>query len=72
GVRRAAAAGAVIAVAATPVLPAGMPVLLALTGLLVARTPRRGSPSLTTGRGSSSPTTGPEAPTRTTSPGASS
>ncbi|MEU5957330.1 AzlC family ABC transporter permease [Streptomyces sp. NPDC047525] len=40
--RRAAAAGAVIAVAAAPVLPAGVPVLLALLGLLAARRgPRR-------------------------------
>lgn len=37
GVRRAAAAGAVVAVAATPFLPAGVPVLLALTGLLLTR-----------------------------------
>ncbi|MGW6027844.1 AzlC family ABC transporter permease, partial [Streptomyces sp. NPDC055214] len=35
--RRAAAAGAVIAVAAAPWLPAGVPVLLALLGLLAAR-----------------------------------
>lgn len=35
GVRRAALAGAVVALAATPVVPAGVPVLLALAGLLV-------------------------------------
>ncbi|MFF7335070.1 AzlC family ABC transporter permease [Streptomyces sp. NPDC090306] len=35
GVRRAAALGAVVALALTPVLPVGLPVLLALTGLLV-------------------------------------
>ncbi|WP_443045720.1 AzlC family ABC transporter permease [Streptomyces sp. NBC_00356] len=40
GVRRAAAAGAVLAVAATPFLPAGVPVLLALAGLLCSRSPR--------------------------------
>ncbi|QDQ13029.1 AzlC family ABC transporter permease [Streptomyces spectabilis] len=34
GARRAAAVGAVLAVAAAPVLPAGLPVLLALLGLL--------------------------------------
>ncbi|MEI5102252.1 AzlC family ABC transporter permease [Streptomyces sp. PmtG] len=46
GARRAAAAGAVLAVAATPLLPAGLPVLLALLGLLVAgRRPEAGSPS---------------------------
>lgn len=41
--RRAALAGAAVAVALTPVLPAGLPVLAALTGLLVMRlpTPRR-------------------------------
>ncbi|UFQ17344.1 MULTISPECIES: AzlC family ABC transporter permease [Streptomyces] len=40
--RRASAAGAVIAVAAAPLLPAGVPVLLALLGLLAARRgPRR-------------------------------
>ena len=36
GTRAAALAGAVIAVAAAPFLPAGLPVLLALTGLLLA------------------------------------
>ncbi|MEV3859465.1 AzlC family ABC transporter permease [Streptomyces sp. NPDC050095] len=41
GVRRAAAAGAVIAVAATPFLPAGVPVLLALSGLLLTEAARR-------------------------------
>ncbi len=40
GTRYAALAGAVIAVAATPFLPAGLPVLLALAGLLLARRPR--------------------------------
>jgi len=35
--RKAAAAGAVVALAATPWLPAGVPVLLALAGLAVAR-----------------------------------
>jgi predicted branched-subunit amino acid permease len=35
GVRRAALAGAVLAVAATPFLPAGVPALLALAGLLL-------------------------------------
>nr|WP_307804955.1 AzlC family ABC transporter permease [Streptomyces sp. VRA16 Mangrove soil] len=39
GVRRAAAAGAVIAVAATPFLPTGVPVLLALAGLALVRRP---------------------------------
>ncbi|MEE1823653.1 AzlC family ABC transporter permease [Streptomyces sp. BE20] len=37
--RTAALAGAVVAVAATPFLPAGVPVLLALSGLLFARRP---------------------------------
>ncbi|MGW2546012.1 AzlC family ABC transporter permease [Kitasatospora sp. NPDC001574] len=37
--RTAALAGAVVAVAATPFLPAGVPVLLALAGLLFARRP---------------------------------
>ena len=32
-IRRAAAAGAVVAIAATPFLPAGLPVLLALVGV---------------------------------------
>lgn len=36
GIRRAALAGAVLAVAATPFLPAGLPALLALAGLLLA------------------------------------
>jgi len=39
GTRNAALAGAVIAVAATPFLPAGLPVLLALAGLVLARRP---------------------------------
>jgi 4-azaleucine resistance transporter AzlC len=39
GARNAALAGAVIAVAATPVLPAGLPVLLALAGLVLAGRP---------------------------------
>jgi len=38
--RRAALAGAVIALAATPFLPAGLPVLLALAGVLVVVLPR--------------------------------
>ncbi len=37
--RNAALAGAVIAVAATPFLPAGLPVLLALAGLVLAGRP---------------------------------
>src|SRR5438876_784324 len=36
GTRNAALLGAVVAVAATPFLPAGLPVLLALTGLVAA------------------------------------
>jgi predicted branched-subunit amino acid permease len=39
GTRHAALAGAVIAVAATPFLPAGLPVLLALGGLVLAGRP---------------------------------
>jgi 4-azaleucine resistance transporter AzlC len=39
--RRVASVGAVVAVAATPLLPAGLPVLLALTGLAVLLLPRR-------------------------------
>jgi 4-azaleucine resistance transporter AzlC len=39
--RRAALAGVAIALAATPFLPAGLPVLLALAGVLVGRTGRR-------------------------------
>lgn len=39
GVRRAALAGAVVALAVTPVVPAGVPVLLALAGLLAVRRP---------------------------------
>ncbi len=39
GTRNAALAGAVIAVAVTPVLPAGLPVLLALAGLVLAVRP---------------------------------
>jgi len=38
---RAALAGAVIALAATPFLPAGLPVLLALGGLVGLLRPRR-------------------------------
>ncbi len=41
--RNAALAGAAIALAATPFLPAGLPVLLALAGLLVFRT-KKGEP----------------------------
>lgn len=48
--RRAAAAGAVIAVAAAPWLPAGVPVLLALLGLLAARR-GPGHPARATGPG---------------------
>jgi 4-azaleucine resistance transporter AzlC len=44
GTRNAALLGAVIAVAATPLLPAGVPVLLALAGLVLA-----GRPALTVG-----------------------
>lgn len=40
GTRHAALAGAAIALAATPVAPAGLPVLLALAGLLLAGLPR--------------------------------
>ncbi|WP_447038081.1 AzlC family ABC transporter permease [Streptomyces sp. DSM 118878] len=51
--RRAAAAGAVIAVAAAPLLPAGVPVLLALLGLLAARRgPGRPRPPRTDAPGS--------------------
>ncbi|MBD0689980.1 AzlC family ABC transporter permease [Streptomyces sp. CBMA123] len=39
GTRTAAVAGAVVAVAATPFVPAGLPVLLALVGLLLAGRP---------------------------------
>lgn len=35
GIRRAAVLGAVVALAVTPAVPAGVPVLLALAGLLV-------------------------------------
>lgn len=49
GTRNAALAGAVVAVAATPFLPAGLPVLLALVGLVfagrTAATPDTGSAS---------------------------
>jgi 4-azaleucine resistance transporter AzlC len=41
GTRNAALLGAVIAVAATPLLPAGLPVLLALAGLVLAHRPAR-------------------------------
>ena len=41
GTRNAALLGAVIAVAATPLLPAGLPVLLALAGLVLAGRPPR-------------------------------
>lgn len=41
GSRRAAITGGVIALAATPVLPAGVPVLLALLGVLAGKAPRR-------------------------------
>jgi 4-azaleucine resistance transporter AzlC len=39
GTRRAAVLGAVLAVAAAPVLPAGLPVLIALAGLVLAAPP---------------------------------
>lgn len=49
GTRNAALAGAVIAVALTPVLPAGLPVLLALAGLvLAARAPATRPPAAAT------------------------
>ncbi|MEU6036948.1 AzlC family ABC transporter permease [Actinomadura sp. NPDC047616] len=41
--RRAALAGAAIALAATPFLPAGLPVLLALAGLTLLAVPRKAS-----------------------------
>ncbi|MEV0218480.1 AzlC family ABC transporter permease [Streptomyces sp. NPDC050704] len=41
GVRRAAVLGAVVALTVTPVVPAGVPVLLALTGLCVLALSRR-------------------------------
>lgn len=41
--RRAALVGAAIALATTPLLPAGLPVLLALAGVAVAEISRRGS-----------------------------
>jgi 4-azaleucine resistance transporter AzlC len=44
--RNAALAGAAIAVAATPLLPAGLPVLLALLGLLPALRPRARAPKV--------------------------
>ncbi|MEV7805818.1 AzlC family ABC transporter permease [Microbispora sp. NPDC088329] len=45
--RRASVAGAAVAVTATPFLPAGLPVLLALTGLvLAARTPAAAGPGV--------------------------
>ncbi|MGW0708657.1 AzlC family ABC transporter permease [Streptomyces sp. NPDC002643] len=44
-VRRAALLGAAIALATTPVTPAGVPVLLALAGLVVWRAPRVGGRS---------------------------
>jgi 4-azaleucine resistance transporter AzlC len=43
--RRVALAGAVLAVAVTPFLPAGLPVLLALLGLAVLLLPRRPRPT---------------------------
>lgn len=47
GTRRAALAGAVVAVAATPVLPAGLPVLLSTVALPLSlgRSPRRAEPA---------------------------
>src|SRR5579875_3884417 len=44
GIRRAAAGGAVIAVAATPFLPAGLPVLLALAALVLSGRPAQAPP----------------------------
>jgi 4-azaleucine resistance transporter AzlC len=44
GVRRAALLGAVVAVAATPFLPAGVPVLLALAGLVLLGRPAAARP----------------------------
>jgi predicted branched-subunit amino acid permease len=44
GTRHAALAGAVIAVASTPFLPPGVPVLLALAGLVLAARPTRTAP----------------------------
>ncbi len=44
--RRSALAGAVLAVTAAPVLPIGLPVLLALLGLLAGRTVRPGGASV--------------------------
>jgi len=44
GTRRSALAGAAIAVAVTPVLPAGLPVLLALAGLVLAGRPAAAAP----------------------------
>ncbi len=43
--RTAALVGAAIAVAATPALPAGLPVLLALAGLILAARPKKSNPS---------------------------
>ncbi|MYS19772.1 4-azaleucine resistance probable transporter AzlC [Streptomyces sp. DvalAA-14] len=58
-IRRAAAVGVVVALAATPFLPAGLPVLLALAGV-AASLPRR-SPAAATDPGSPP---SPEAPER--------
>jgi 4-azaleucine resistance transporter AzlC len=54
GTRNAALAGAVIAVAATPFLPAGVPVLLSLAGLVLAGR-RPGRPRPEAGRGEAAP-----------------
>jgi 4-azaleucine resistance transporter AzlC len=57
GIRRAAAGGAVIAVAATPFLPAGVPVLLALAALVLAGRPAH-SPGAVAGAADPVPVTG--------------
>jgi 4-azaleucine resistance transporter AzlC len=49
--RLVAAIGATAAVLTTPLLPAGLPVLLALVGLVVLAVPRRRPPSPVTGAG---------------------
>jgi 4-azaleucine resistance transporter AzlC len=54
--RRVALAGAALAVLLTPVLPAGLPVLCALLGLLTLIRPRRSGPL----PGAASPAPGPE------------
>jgi 4-azaleucine resistance transporter AzlC len=56
--RRVALAGAAIAVLATPVLPAGLPVLSALLGLFVLFVPHRRRPAADPPTGSASPGSG--------------